>query len=138
MKLSELIGASNSASESIELVYSGNSSQDEYTRISAVDWDEDELYFIPEGWVERFDDSVSVTNLQDIIKIANTNSKLKPFIIRVRTSNKWAAEGTVISSNSLVLKIKYLNENLFCLIHEDEASTLTFKGARNRKFIQSE
>ncbi|MCH4293766.1 hypothetical protein MJ923_05550 [Shewanella sp. 3B26] len=138
MKLSGLLENLKDSCERTQLVFSSYKSQQQYSNIAAVDWDEDDFYFIPEGWEDCFSDSIKIANLNDLTVLVLESPQLQSLNVRVRSSNKWAEEGTAISSNSLVLEVNELNENLFNLIHESEASTLTFKGVRNIKYVQSD
>ncbi|WP_298444730.1 hypothetical protein [uncultured Ferrimonas sp.] len=66
MKLSGLLESFKNSCERTQLVSSSYTSQQKYSSIAAVGWDEDDFYFIPDGWEGCFADAIKIEGFNDL------------------------------------------------------------------------
>jgi len=136
VNVSELLNQINFKNQNLCLQLANVSKCEDNIKVVGIDWDDDDFYLIPEGWLDYFDNAYPVIDLKSLTEVIAANQQVLLFNIFGRIENKWTEEGTAISSNSQIIDIKFGNE-VVEVFYAQEASTLTFKGARNIKYIQS-
>jgi len=137
VKVSEFLNQMSYLSKHTTLSFTDASNANNSVNVVGVDWDDDDFYLIPEGWLKCFKDAFEINNLESLMKIVDSNPHVMELNLFARIDNKWTEEGTAISSNSAVVGTRELINDVICAIHSEEASTLTFKGARDIKYVQS-